>query len=164
MKSIFKRVFILSLFCFSLFVLSGCATKDKMSETDIANDIQNMVTQGKQDAISVGDDVSENVEEAIKYIDTHSKDPFENHEITKQLAYYGSYLENVAGVDAKHEIVSLGQNVRSFVSSIASGAEDEASEVSTALKNDIKSGLETINATKEDMLSKFSDLIKNRGE
>lgn len=164
MKSKFKRVLILSLFCFSLFLLSGCTTKNKMSEADIANDIQNMVTQGKQDAMNIGDDVSDSVEEAIKYIDTHAKDPFENHEITKQLAYYGSYLENVAGANAKHEIVSLGQNVRSFVSSIASGAEDEASEVSKALKNDIKSGLDNINATKDDMLSKFSDLIKNRGE
>ncbi|MFQ6862001.1 MAG: hypothetical protein ACLROI_07260 [Beduini sp.] len=164
MNHTLKKLITVFIFSMMIFVLSGCQSSPKTTAETLQKDVEGMIDKGKNEAKNIGNNLENDVEEAIKYIDTHMQDPFSDYEVTKQMGYYSSYLENIAGTNEEagnHEIAKLGKNVRSFISNVSGGIESETSEISTGLKNDISTGLGKINEAKDDMVHKFSEMIKN---
>lgn len=166
MKRYLRLMLSLSLLCCMNLMLVGCTKGDPVNQTNDETakaDIQQMIEQGKSDAQNAGEEANDKVEEAIKYIDEHADNPFDDHETTKQLAYYGSYLENVAGDSeeaANHEFTKLGRNIHTFINNISSGVEKETSEVSKGLRKDIDDGLGKIKEGKDDLMQSFRDLLR----
>ncbi len=149
----------------TLFMLGGCQSGPKTTADTLQKDVESMMEKGKQKAENIGNSIEGDVKDAVKYIGIHAEDPFSDMKVTKKMGYYGAYLKQLGSQndDSKnHEIGMLGENVYQHILNVSSGIEEETSEISRGLKQDISTRLGKINMTKDTMIHDFSEMLNKR--